>query len=57
MLVGCYLLGIDSKNPVDPEYAEFVGMEDEFATPSALAARDYRYGVICNVRTYTCTHA
>ena len=51
MLLGCYLLGIDSKNPPLPEDADFVNQQDDTVPPEVLNARNHRYKVICAVST------
>ena len=48
MLVGCYLLGIDSDNPPDR-----VDSNDDMA--EVMAARDSRYKIICTVRQIWCS--
>ena len=50
MLVGCYLLGIDSNNPPVPQYRKYVNEEDEVVPQDAIIARNARYAIICNVR-------
>lgn len=48
MLVGCYLLGVDSNNPPVPGSEGYVDNVDNVPA-SVVDAQDYRYKVICNV--------
>ena len=50
MLLGCYLLGIDSKNPPQPSDADYVDKQDEDVPMDVFNARNHRYKVICTVR-------
>ena len=49
MLVGCYLLGIDSNNPPVSQYEKYVNEEDKKVPQDVITLRDDRYAVVCNV--------
>ena len=49
MLLGCYLLGIDSNNPPQAGDEEFVHQQNDTVPMNVLLARNHRYKVICTV--------
>ena len=50
MLLGCYLLGIDSNNPPQEGDNDYVHQQNDTVPMGVLLARNHRYKVICTVR-------
>ena len=50
MLLGCYLLGIDSNNPPQEGDNDYIHQQNDTVPMDVLLARNHRYKVICTVR-------